>query len=95
MKRFNLKKFCREQDIPYVPVWYRLFIKGMTLDEAIIDVKLPPKSYRYCKYYWKGTPLKHYCKSNGLRYERIVKLIKNLKYTVEQAVRDEFKALSN
>lgn len=43
-------------------------------------------NYNHYKYFYKNQPLAVYCRNNGLSYQRVLRWIRTLGYSIEDAV---------
>ncbi len=88
-KEYNdLCSFCRENKLNYSAILYRMLNKGLTLREAISDMK---KNYviRSTKYFIENIPLRSFCQKYQLDYTELIKYYKssnNLEEAIERRV---------
>lgn len=82
----TIADWCKVNNKPYATFWKYIAVEGLTPEQAIAKHKAKEGQPRKCKYWWKGVPLKHYCKEKGFLYSYIIRQIKVLDYTVEEVM---------
>ena len=83
----GMMKFCRANKIPYASIWERVALKNMTPDEAIKDFIEQKGKPKYCRYYYKGTTFRKYCKEHNLKYQTIIDYKRFWDIPLEEAIK--------
>lgn len=73
----TMRQYCLDEGVSYVIAYNRCDVKGMNPEDAVREARNPhPKNQ---KHFVNGTPLSAFCKSNGLRYDYVLKFHKRNK----------------
>lgn len=83
----SLVKFCKEKDLPYAKIWYRVTVKGMNIAEAINDVERSTGKPRYCRHWINGMTLRQYCLQNNINYVAMIAKMGRTRRTAEQLLK--------
>lgn len=84
----SLVKYCKEKNLPYAKIWYRMSVKGMNIHEAIEDVRSSKNKPHHCNHWVNGVTLRQYCKANKINYEVLLNKMKRRKCTPEEALNE-------
>lgn len=86
-KGISLHQYCLQHKYDYQKIHNFIVYKGLSINDAI-ELYLSRRGRRDCKtkYFYKGVPMKKFCKEHNYHYSTILSLMKNKCMTCEQAM---------